>query len=300
MTLGLVSWWLPCVAAGLLACGTDTGGGGGGGTGPDVEGYVTIQPGVFSMGSPVNETRRNDDEWQHQVTLTRAFALKATEVTQGEWFAVTRTRPSYFANCGDECPVEQVSWYDAVAYCNALSLSEGLPRCYADAGGADYDAADANNETTPTWRDGLDCQGYRLPTEAEWEYAARAGTVEASYNGPVGNVDCDFDASLDPIAWYCGNSGDTTHPVGRKRANPWGLYDMLGNVSEWSWDWYEVYPAGAAQDPRGPAAGDVRVSRGCSWLHYAVCARAAYRSNEVAPHERYFNFGFRPARSLSF
>ncbi|MCK6570654.1 SUMF1/EgtB/PvdO family nonheme iron enzyme [Myxococcota bacterium] len=266
---------------------------------PTVEGYVTIQPGVFTMGSPVNEAGRFDDETQHQVTLTRAFALKATEVTQGEWFAVMGTRPSRFAGCGDDCPVERVSWYAAVAYCNALSLSEGLPRCYADGGGADYDAADANSYTRPTWRNGLDCQGYRLPTEAEWEYAARAGTVEASYNGPVGNVDCGFDASLDPIAWYCGNSGDTTHPVGRKRANPWGLYDMLGNVSEWSWDWYAAYPAGAAQDPRGPAAGGIRVGRGGAWGYSAQFVRAAFRPGGP-PGSRGDSLGFRPARSLSF
>jgi formylglycine-generating enzyme required for sulfatase activity len=266
---------------------------------PVPQGFVRIEAGVFTMGSPVNEAGRGKDETRHQVTLTRAFALKATEVTQGEWFAVMGTRPSRFAGCGDDCPVEQVSWYDAVAYCNALSLSEGLPRCYADGGGADYDAADANNQTTPTWRNGLDCQGYRLPTEAEWEYAARAGTVEASYNGPVGEVDCGFDASLDPIAWHCGNSGDTAHPVGRKRANPWGLYDMLGNVWEWSWDWYAGYPAGAAQDPQGPAAGGDRVLRGGSWYNNGQSVRAASRPGNL-PGNRYDNLGFRPARSLSF
>jgi formylglycine-generating enzyme required for sulfatase activity len=284
------------VCAGGLVCGAN---GQCAAAPPVPQGFVRIEAGVFTMGSPVNEAGRGNDETRHQVTLTRAFALKATEVTQGEWFAVMGTRPSRFAGCGDDCPVERVSWYAAVAYCNALSLSEGLPRCYADGGGADYDAADANSDTRPTWRNGLDCQGYRLPTEAEWEYAARAGTVEASYNGPVGNVDCGFDASLDPIAWYCGNSGDTTHPVGRKRANPWGLYDMLGNVSEWSWDWYAAYPAGAAQDPQGPAAGGSRVVRGGAWYDYARYVRAAYRISNT-PDGRISFLGFRAARSLSF
>ena len=237
------------------------------------------------------------EEAEHQTTLTRPFLLKATEVTQGEWRSLMGDSPSFFANCGDDCPVEQVSWYEAVAYTNALSSAEGLPRCYADLGGADYDRTDARNLVTPVWRNATACMGYRLPTESEWEYAARAGTAGASYNGAVDEWDCGVDANLDSIAWYCGNSGDTTHPVGGRLANAWGLYDMLGNVWEWTWDWYAYYPAGPGRDYVGAAAGDYRVVRGGSWGNRARNARSAVRYEDY-PEFRSVSVGLRPARTL--
>jgi formylglycine-generating enzyme required for sulfatase activity len=229
-------------------------------------GYVRIEPGTFTMGSPASEEGREFDEFQHSVTITHAYCMKATEVTQGEWQAVMGSNPSGFKNCGANCPVEQVSWDDAVLYANALNRREGLPECYAG--------------STFT---GLGCRGYRLPTEAEWEYAARAGTTAATYR------------NLDGVAWYRDNAGRTTHPVRKKQPNAWGLYDMLGNVWEWTGDWYDTDP-GTATDPTGPASGPYRVSRSGSWSNSARYARAASRNFE-RPDRRDSGLGFRLAKT---
>ena len=255
---------------------------------PPTTGFVRLEPGEFTMGSPWGERGQELDdisETQHQVTLTRPFELKATEVTQAEWQALMGSNPSSFWACGDDCPVETVSWYDAVEYCNALSAQQGLAPCY------DWDRTFA----------GLDCEGYRLPTEAEWEYAARAGTETAFYTGDITNPDCfPLDANLDLAGWYCGNADGRTHPVGQKRANAWGLYDMHGNVFEWVQDMNrdrDSYPAGAAVDPMGTPFGFYRVSRGGAWNFLARGARSAYRAR-YDPDGRDSYFGFRPARSL--
>ncbi len=229
--------------------------------------FVRIKPGRFEMGSPVSEKDRDSDETQHTVTVTRAFWLGKTEVTQGEWRRAMGSNPSSFKRCGDNCPVENVSWHDAVMYCNARSRQEGIEPCY------DGDRFK-----------GLGCTGYRLPTEAEWEYAARAGTTGARYG------------DLDAIGWYDANSGNTTHPVGQKRANAWGLSDMLGNVWEWTSDSYGAY-GGAATDPLGPASGAFRVYRGGDWYLDASYLRAARRSN-LTPGRRGSYLGFRLSRSV--
>jgi len=222
-------------------------------------GFVWIPPGTFVMGSPSSEGGRDADEVQHTVTLTQGFWMSDHEVTQGEYQAVMGNNPSYFK--GDlNRPVEQVSWDDAVLYCQKLTERER-----------------AGGQITAQ-------QAYRLPTEAEWEYAARAGTTGARYG------------ELDTIAWWYGNAGNQTHPVKQKAANGWGLHDMIGNVWDWCSDWYGEYPTGSVTDPRGPSSGSVRVARGGSWFDGAGGARSAYRGRSD-PGSRYGSLGFRPALS---
>ncbi len=241
---------------------------------PTPDGFVLIPAGSFMMGSPNNESDRSSDEGpQTRVTISRPFLMKTTEVTQGEWKSVMGSNPSYFSKCGDNCPVEQVSWFDAVEYCNGLSSREGFEHCY-----------EINGQNVRF--KGLSCKGYRLPTEAEWEYAARAGSTGARYG------------DIDAIAWYDDNSGNTTHPGGRKSPNAWGLYDMLGNVWEWCWDWYtDKYAGGSVMDPTGSSLGSTRVIRGGSWVSFARRVRAANR-NYFVPGSRYNVLGLRVVRSI--
>lgn len=247
-------------------------------------GYVRIEPGVFTMGSPTDELGRVAEEVQRRITLTRAFWMKTTEVTQGEWQSVMGNNPSLFPNCGADCPVEIVSWTNAVDYLNQLSDAAGLERCY-----------DANRGFL-----GLECLGYRLPTEAEWEYAARAGTKSAYYSGQILQLHCSEDQNLANAGWYCGNANNTTHPTGRRTANPWGLFDMHGNVREWVNDWYAQYSIGDVLDPLGPAAGVYRVLRGGSWADAAQGARSAmrYRNSPGSRFDNGVGFGFRPVRGV--
>jgi formylglycine-generating enzyme required for sulfatase activity len=252
------------------------------------EGFVRIEPGTFLMGTAGIDS----GEMQHAVTLTRAFLLQTTEVTQGQYEAVMGVNPSASDACGMDCPVESVTWLRAVNFANALSRAAGLPECY-DSTGAIIDG------WTP-----YDCQGYRLPTEAEWEYAARAGTTTATYAGDLTEQACE-DKTLLPIAWFCGNSERDIHSVGLKLPNAWGLYDMLGNVSEWTNDWYGPYPGNALDpasltDPVGPTTGISRVFRGGGWSSTAGTARAAVRLRyEVEfPNAQSVALGFRLARTL--
>ncbi len=240
---------------------------------------VRVPAGTFEMGE---ESSDEDDERPvHTVTITRAFELWSTPVTQAQWRALMGNDPSGFS--GDARPVEQVSWFDAVAYCNALSRAVGLEEAYVltDEEG---EPGEEGFAATVTWK-GLACPGFRLPTEAEWEYACRAGTTGELYG------------ELDAIAWHEGNSGSETHPVAKKQPNAWGLYDTIGNVWEWVWDWKGDYFAGDQRDPTGAASGAGRVNRGGSWDFVAVFARAACR-NDGGPGGRYDYLGFRPSRSL--
>ena len=238
------------------------------------DGYVLIPPGRFQQGSPETEEGRQSIEGpQREVTISRPFWLKRTVVTQEEWEDLMGNNPSSFSSlCGLDCPVEQVSWYDAVEYVNRLSEREGLESCYEGSGDS-------------IRFKGLDCEGYRLPTEAEWEYAARAGTRGPRYRNLV------------QIAWYRGNTAGHTRPVGQMRRNRFGLYDIIGNVWEWTNDWFGEYESEDLTDPEGPSTGTGRVLRGCSWLRSPEDCRAAYRYI-LSPSYSDDRIGFRPARSV--
>lgn len=232
-------------------------------------GYVFIQPGTFTMGSPASELDRFSEESPHTVTLTRGFWMKETEVTQAEWQSVMGTNPSQFQ--GPQRPVEQVSWIECVEFCNKLSRKEGLTPC--------YNAMNWNRSAN----------GYRLPTEAEWEYACRAGSSGRFCSG-------DLDSDLGEHGWYAINSENRTHDVKLKKPNAWGLYDMHGNVWEWCWDYWAYYPEGSVTDPQGPALGSYHVNRGGGWLDSARLCRSADRDSGI-PAYYYENLGFRIVRN---
>jgi formylglycine-generating enzyme required for sulfatase activity/endonuclease/exonuclease/phosphatase family metal-dependent hydrolase/glycerophosphoryl diester phosphodiesterase len=269
------------------------------GTGLCPVGFVPVPAGKFDMGSPEGEPGRGIDETPvHTVTITRSFCLKATEVTQAEWKALMGNNPSSFTDCGQTCPVEQVNWFDALAYCNALSVKEGLPPCYdlVDCTGTPGDRYMCSGVRFV----GLDCTGYRLPTEAEWEYAARAGTTGSTYAGTIdeAHLACEVpNRVLDDIAWTCGTVWTSTKPVALKQPNALGLYDMLGNVWEWVWDRYGSMSANSDTDPTGPKIGLWRVFRGGAWNTEARYNRAAARYHNE-PGAVANDLGFRPARTI--
>jgi len=241
------------------------------------DGFVLISGGSYTRGSPTSEPQRGSDETQHQVTLS-SFWMSPYEVTEALWASVMG------GSTTSQLPAVIVNWFDAVAFCNLLSTSRGLTPAYTISG------------TTVTWNQGAN--GYRLPTEAEWEYACRAGSTTAFANGPITHTGCQpLDPKLATRGWYCGNSGGNRRlPVGQKLANAWGLYDMHGNMWEWCWDWYGIYPTGSVTNPTGPSSGSGRVFRGGSWYSYAKFCRSAYRgSNDtsVVPGV----YGFRLTRS---
>lgn len=232
-----------------------------------------LPAGGFRMGS----TKFRDEQPVRLVKLTHPFALSETEVTQAQYRTVMRENPSQFKDKPDSAdrPVEQVSWLDAVRYCNKLSEREGLKPCYQIQG------------DEVRWLDSR-CAGYRLPTEAEWEYAARA---DQSYEYAGSN-------DLDSVAWHGPNAQNETHPVATKNANSWFLHDLSGNVWEWVWDRYHDSYAGAEKlDPTGPQKGENRVVRGGSYFLEAGDARVANR-DWSAPSDRFRNYGFRLAKSL--
>jgi len=213
---------------------------------------VWIPPGTFTMGSPEREQGRDNDEKEHRVTLTKGFWMGRYEVTQEQWQAVMGSNPSEFK--GAKHPVEQISWDDCQTF--VKKLNERLQ------------TADSRQQT------------FRLPTEAEWEYACRAGTTEP------------YAGDLDAMGWYDKISESKTHPVGRKQPNDWGLYDMHGNVWEWCQDRGGDYPEGPVTDPQGAPSGSFRVFRGGSWDFIATGCRSANRLRYV-PVYRYDDLGVR-------
>ena len=218
---------------------------------------VKLKAGRFNMGSPLSEMDRSADERQHRVILSKPFFIGVTPVTQSQWQKVMGSNPSYFQ--GDDLPVDSVTWSESVAFCEKLSK--------------------------------LESKTYRLPTEAEWEYACRASSPTAYYSG-------DSVGELIDYAWFDANSQLQTHPVAQKWPNAWGIYDMMGNVCQWCSDWYGPYsPGDEVPDPVGPPSGTQRILRGGSWFNHAQYCRCANRYFH-APEERVNFFGVRVVREL--
>ena len=242
--------------------------------------FIPIVPGTFTMGSPSDEPGRGIwDEDQYEVELSKEFYMQTTEVTQGQWKAVMGNNPSYFKNCGDDCPVENVSFEDVEEFIQKLNHMEGGKM-------------------------------YQLPTEAQWEYACRAGSTTVFSNGVISKTGYEIDSNLNAIGWFLGNSKVSytgcidskeegrpscagPHQVAQKQPNGWGLYDMHGNVWEWCQDWYERdYPTKRAKDPKGPSRGTLRVFRGGAWNVIAKQCRSANRGS-YNPIKKSYSVGFR-------
>jgi formylglycine-generating enzyme required for sulfatase activity len=235
---------------------------------------VLVPRGEFDMGSPGSDGYAQADEKpKHHVQITRPFYLGICEVTQGQYRSITGENPSHFRG-SDDLPVESVSWMAAISFCNRLSQREGLKPYYALGTEAQSGGS-----------------GYRLPTEAEWEYACRAGSASLYGFG-------DTATRLGEFAWFGKNSDNKTHPVGHKLANAWGLYDMRGNVGEWCWDWYNAryYGQSPGADPLGPSLGEARVWRGLGCHASLEGCRVAHRSRRVLEAKHDY-IGFRVARA---
>ena len=268
--------------------------------------WIKVVAGTFDMGSPTGESCRDTDEDSHNVKLSRAFEISNIEVTQAQFSARMGYNPSTYS-CSN-CPVETVAWHAAAAYCNALSTEAGLPSCYSCSSqtvnkmlkwSCDNDKSYAKSKI-------YKCPGFRLPTEAEFEYAYRANTDWPYYIGKNESTKCTScdkknpDLMLNIIGWYCGNSMAQPNPVGTKIPNTWGLYDMAGNVTEWCHDWYDKYsfvPGNTLLDPWGAEKSNTRVVRGGDTGDKAQSLRAAFRS-DLKPTVTMASVGFRCARIL--
>ncbi|MCL1992466.1 MAG: formylglycine-generating enzyme family protein [Spirochaetes bacterium] len=263
-----------------------------------------IPAGTFTMGSPDDEIGRWPEEGpRRQVTISEGFWMSVHPVTQTQWQAVMGANPSWFSEnpaageTQERRPVEQVSWYDALVFANRLSILEGLTPVYSINGSTNPDdwGDTPNAQSSATWDAAqivAGSTGWRLPTEAQWEHAARAGTTAAFSNGAG---DWQNQAGIDSIGWFDFNAGGMTREAGIKQPNPWGLYDIHGNVMEWVWDWFAEYPSHAENDPTGASFGTYRSLRGGSWGISAWSARSASRDN-AHPSLRSNTLGLRLVR----
>lgn len=340
----------------ISPCGESAAGGAPAGRAP--KGYALVTAGTFKIGMEESKFSKYPDLYAarkpREVQLTRAFYIKTTEVTQGEWKAVMGGNPSYFLECGDTCPVERVSFYEAVEYLNRLSEREGLERCYDVSGckgqlnrgcadmpgieeaGGDRSGVGAQCDSSYTcerivWK-GLECNGYRLPTDTEWEVAARAGDRRDTYNGDITEESSGYAPQLDPVgvyvgdqkarykgAWkHCAVPGQRcgTRAVASKKPNALGLYDMYGNVWEWVWD---IEALGVCEERVDPVWGGLtldatdetyhpygkgrvmqsrRTWRGGGWYSEASRLTAPYRYGTKA-NDTSFATGFRPVRTVT-
>ena len=256
---------------------------------------ATLPGGTFSMGCTSGDPGCQSNESPVRSVTLSAFQIGESEVTQAQWLSVVGgANPAYFASplC-PQCPVEQVSWYDAAVFCNRLSEAQGLTPCYySDAGytqvyGKSGSTWSLPNTGTLYWNPAA--KGYRLPTEAEWEYAARGGSATDLYSGS---------STPTNVGWHDANSGSTTKVAKGLFPNGYGLYDMSGNVWEWCWDWYATnYPSSAETNPSGPSTGSNRVQRGGAWNSTSQLCRVTYRL-DATPAYRFRSIGFRLARTL--
>lgn len=243
--------------------------------------WIFVEGGSFMMGSSDGD---RDEKPVHKVTLS-SFLIGKYEVTQKEWTEVMGNNPSHWQK--GNLPVEQVNWYDAVDYCNKRSLKEGFQPCYSISG----------NTSPSSWSQGtIICDwkatGYRLPTEAEWEFAARGGNLSKGYKYSGSN-------DIGSVAWYKGNSRNRTKPVGNKQPNELGIHDMSGNVWEWCWDWYDsgYYAMSSISDPSGAGSGSSRVLRSGSYYNNDSNCRVSNRTYDL-PDYGYYSSGFRLSRTI--
>jgi formylglycine-generating enzyme required for sulfatase activity len=275
-----------------------------------------VKAGTFTQGSPADEFCRQLDEDQFTHQLTRDLAVMVTEVTRQMWADLKTAQPTLpddptgSKTTGPNYPVQSVKWYETVLFANLLSAEQGLQACYYTDPGFSSPVNAANHETDIVYCN-FDANGYRLPTEGEWEFSCRAGTTSAfwmdvpNYDWTIcgaGSCDPGTFPNLENAAWFCANlndplGDDSPKPAGLKEPNPWGLHDVCGNVWEWCWDWHGDYPNGSVTDYPGSATGTHRILRGAGWMTFSIGCRSAHR-RAFTLHNRSDSSGFRLVRTV--